>query len=635
MTITKANDPTGIVSIGDTITYTVTVTNIGTGDATNVILTDAAPANTTLIVGSLTETTALAATLNEATPNVSATLGTLAPNGVVTISFQVTVDAGTADGTIIPNVASVDSDETDPEDSPEVTNVVELPELDIVKSNDPQGLVAIGDVITYTIVVTNNGTGDAHNVSITDVAPTNTTLVAGSLMETTAIGATLTEAAPNVTADQFDLAGGGESMTISFQVTVNAGTPGGTLILNTATVDSDETEPEDSNEVDNEVEDPFPSINMDKDDADNTDDMQTVMMGGDATFTITVTNDGEEDLCNVAVTDPNGLMCEMTYTDNGGVLVVGDTWTYTCTVSGVTAGFVNTATVNAIGCTSGTPVDDDDPSTVFVPEADIPSIAVDKNDADNGDDAQTINSGGDATFTITVTNDGEEDLCNVSVTDPNGLMCEMTYTDNGGVLAIGETWTYVCTVSSVTASFVNTATVNAMGCNSGIPVEDEDPSCVTVEDPVLDAVKTSEFTDANGDGLLNPGEIISYAIILTNYGTADALNVMFSDAVPIGTTLLGNETTSLGSISSGTDPITANIGTLAANGGTVTITFDVTVDANTADGFIIMNQGTFTADNHPDVPTDDPTTPTTPEDPTTDPVSDPTCTDADNGTWNH
>ncbi len=260
---------------------------------------------------------------------------------------------------------------------------------------------------------------------------------------------------------------------------------------------------------------------------------------------------------------------------------------------------------------------------------------IDKNDADNGDDAQTVATGGDATFTITVTNNGTEDLCNVVVSDPNGLACEMTYTDNGGVLAIGDTWTYTCTVNDVTASFTNTATVNAQGCTSGTNVTDDDPSCVNVINPVLDAIKTSEFTDANGDGLLNPGEIITYSIVVTNYGTADALNVQFSDAVPTGTSLVGNESSSQGTVSSGTDPVTANLGTLPANGGTATITFQVTVDADTADGFIIMNQGTFTADNHPDVPTDDPTTPATPDDPTNDPVVDPSCNNADNGTWNH
>jgi len=116
-----------------------------------------------------------------------------------------------------------------------------------------------------------------------------------------------------------------------------------------------------------------PSVAIDKDDADNTDDTQTVISGGDATFTITVTNNGTEDLCNVTVTDPNSATCEMTYTANGGTLAVGDSWTYTCTLTGVTADLINTATVNAEGCGSGDPVDDTDDTEVLVTEEVCPS----------------------------------------------------------------------------------------------------------------------------------------------------------------------------------------------------------------------------------------------------------------------
>jgi len=124
--------------------------------------------------------------------------------------------------------------------------------------------------------------------------------------------------------------------------------------------------------------------------------------------------------------------------------------------------------------------------TITIPatfDCTIPSITIDKNDADNGDDTQEVANGGTATFTITVTNSGTEDLCNVSVADPNGLNCEMTYTDNGGILAIGDTWTYTCTVENVLMAFVNAATVNAEGCTSGTPVDDTDVSPVVVPSP--------------------------------------------------------------------------------------------------------------------------------------------------------
>ncbi len=278
-----------------------------------------------------------------------------------------------------------------------------------------------------------------------------------------------------------------------------------------------------------------PSIVIDKDDADNTDDTQTVPMGGTATFTISVTNNGTEDLCNVVVTDPNGASCEMTYAGNGGTLIVGDTWTYTCTVTNVTADFVNTAFVTAEGCDSGIDVDSEDPTTVVVVDPEIDIVKEDETptpgdpaDQDGVDDQQTLVVGGTATFTITVTNTGTEDLCSVEVTDPNGASCEMTYTANGGVLAVGASWTYTCTVPNVTGGFVNTALVTAEGCTTGTDVDDNDPTTVVIVGPDV----TVEKNDAdNGDDTqtVPVGGTATFTITVVNTGTEDLCDVEVTD----------------------------------------------------------------------------------------------------------
>ena len=74
-----------------------------------------------------------------------------------------------------------------------------------------------------------------------------------------------------------------------------------------------------------------------------TADTAQVVSGATATFTIVVENTGDVDLANVEVTDAVAPLCDTTI----GTLVTGATFTISCTLSGRTADYVNTATVTA------------------------------------------------------------------------------------------------------------------------------------------------------------------------------------------------------------------------------------------------------------------------------------------------
>ena len=68
--------------------------------------------------------------------------------------------------------------------------------------------------------------------------------------------------------------------------------------------------------------------------------------------------------------------------------------------------------------------------------------------------AQTLSEGGTATFKITVTNTGDVTLTDVTVTDPKSPDCDR----NLGTLAVGQSKSYTCTKTNVTAAFQNVAT---------------------------------------------------------------------------------------------------------------------------------------------------------------------------------
>jgi uncharacterized repeat protein (TIGR01451 family) len=90
----------------EVITYTLTYGNTGTGDATNLVITDTIPANTTLVSGSITGGG------TESGGVITWNLGVLAAGVInVTVQFAVTVDAGTLAGTLIDNEATANYDD--------------------------------------------------------------------------------------------------------------------------------------------------------------------------------------------------------------------------------------------------------------------------------------------------------------------------------------------------------------------------------------------------------------------------------------------------------------------------------------------------------------------------------------------
>lgn len=118
-------DSDGQADPGDTLRYTIAVTNSGTGNGLAVLFDDTPDANTSLVNGSVTTTSGAVTSGN--TPGdatVSVNIGTLAAGGTATIVFDVTIDdplppnvtqvvnSGTITGSNIP--AAVTDDPSQP-----------------------------------------------------------------------------------------------------------------------------------------------------------------------------------------------------------------------------------------------------------------------------------------------------------------------------------------------------------------------------------------------------------------------------------------------------------------------------------------------------------------------------------------
>jgi uncharacterized repeat protein (TIGR01451 family) len=117
--------------------------------------------------------------------------------------------------------------------------------LSVTKSDSPDP-VAAGGNLTYSLTVRNSGPLAASAASLSDVVPTNTTFVsltaaAGWTCSTPPVGGTGTVSCANPSmADD-------ASASFTLVVNVNAATPNGTIITNTASVSSSTADPSTAN----------------------------------------------------------------------------------------------------------------------------------------------------------------------------------------------------------------------------------------------------------------------------------------------------------------------------------------------------------------------------------------------------
>ena len=202
--------------VGDTLIYTITLTNSGNAAGT-VTVTDEIPEGTSLVAGSITG--------DGVESNGTITWNVVVPaNDEVSVSFKVTVDATTSTGEAVKevtNTAVVDGENT-PQVTTLVANITGKKEV-----NTPEAKV--GDTLIYTITLTNSGNA-AGTVTVTDEIPAGTRIKDPTIDGYDATTNTMTWSNVTVPAN-------GKAITLTLEVIVEGGV---SEITNVAQIDNNE-----------------------------------------------------------------------------------------------------------------------------------------------------------------------------------------------------------------------------------------------------------------------------------------------------------------------------------------------------------------------------------------------------------
>ncbi|MEC2502248.1 cell surface protein, partial [Bacillus cereus] len=218
-----------------TLTYTITIMNSGNVTIEDLLVIDTIPIDTTFVAGSVTINGINQPNEN---PENGITLGNLAPNDSVIITFQVTISSSTLQPTInndatVSYTVIIDPDEppiTITKQTNTVTTTLIEPIINIEKTAD-KSIVVIGDVITFTLEVFNDSTIPTISTSVIDTIPAGTTFIENSV---TINGTSVPNVRPDTGINIGSLSAGTVA-TITFQVLVTS-IPSNSTIINSATV---------------------------------------------------------------------------------------------------------------------------------------------------------------------------------------------------------------------------------------------------------------------------------------------------------------------------------------------------------------------------------------------------------------
>lgn len=550
------------VAAGGNITYTQTVTDNGPSAADNATLTEAIPANTTLVSVTAPAGWNCISQGAGSTGNVVCTALTMAASTQATISMIVKVNSGVATGTVITDTATASSSVSDPNianNTASASTVVGTGaggKLAVTNMVSP-GPVAPGGTITYTQVVTNSGTAAVTSATFSEPTPTTspaTTLTFGSV--TAAPGWTCSGPPVSCT-DPSVPSGYAGTFTVTY--TVSGTATSGTTISDTATVTpAGSCGPCSATATDTVAPATQATLAL-----STVATPATVFPGNNITYTQTITNNGPAAATTptfteaipasttyVSVSAPAGWTCTVTTS-----VVCNDTSNMAASTSADIIVSVNVAsTVTATSTTATSSVSASNSATSTTNVTTQIAAACDLSVTNTGSPSP-ITANNPITYTQVVTNNGPSNCAGATFTEafpantsftsmgtvPSGWSCTTTGSISCSDPSVAPntpvTFAPVFTVLSGTAAgTIITDTANVATTTRDTNTANN--SATSTIGVTVSGDADLSLTNAGSPNPVNAGQNVTFTQTVTNAGPASASTVTLAETLPAGTTFV-------------------------------------------------------------------------------------------------